>query len=1030
MSFSDSQGGSAAPPPGSTRPAGPARRGPLLPTLAILLMLGSVTGAVVNAWTEVLWFGQLGYLSVFQTRIVTQAGLFALGALVMASVVGANMWLAFRNRPVYPPSDSDPDLASMERYRAALEPLRRVLAYLVPALLGLFAGSAFSAQWMSVLTWWNRTSFRTEGNGGVDPEFGHDIGFYVFTVPLLQFVVGFLFAVLTLAAVTSAVVHYVYGGLRLSGPGPRTSLTARWQLAMLIAGVLVLRAGSYWLDRYALLSDDTGLFTGAGYTDVTAMMPAKAILAGIAVMMAGVFVASVFTGGWRLPTVGVALMVLSAILVGGLYPWAIQRFFVAPSQQTREQEFLQRNIDSTRAAYGVTDTEVIPYTTDPTATTGALREDALTAASIRLMDPAIISPAFQQMQRGRMYYSFPDSLDIGQYTVDGKPQDAVVAVRELDLDGLQAGQRSWVNDHAVFTHGFGFVAAYGNRATSGGEPEYFEKDIPPQGDLGDFEPRIYFGEKSPTFSIVGAPEGADQRELDYPIGFSAGDAEADESEMNPSGQRNTTFSGDGGPSVGSFVNKALYAIKFRDQNILLSDTVTSQSQILYDRTPRERVAKVAPWLTLDGDPYPAVVAGRIKWIVDGYTVTDRYPYSDKQSLEDVTTDELTQRSSAVTALQQRRVNYIRNSVKATVDAYDGSVDLYAWDEQDPLLQTWMKVFPGTVKPTADISPELMAHLRYPEDLFKVQRTILGKYHVQDANSFYSGQDFWKIPAEPTRGQEGAGLSQPPYYLTLRMPGQDEPSFSLTSAFIPNSSSSAEASVLTGFMAVDADAGDEGGVKAPGYGKIRVLKLPSNATVKGPGQAQNDFNSDADASETLNILSRGDSSVLRGNLLTLPIGERLLYVQPVYVKSKGETSIPLLRKVLVLFESQVGFADTLDEALDQVFGGDSGVQTGDAGTGGDTPDVPVDPENPDAPTTPSGPGNTPSPGLRAALEDAKQAIADGQEALKNSDFAAYGEAQQRLSEALERALAEEEKQAQAEAEAEDQEAGSSDSAEGA
>jgi uncharacterized membrane protein (UPF0182 family) len=929
-------------------------------------------------YTDVLWFSQLGYTEVFRTRMLTQLVLFLLGGGLMAGAVAASVAFAYRSRPVYAPVDTEQQ--NLDRYRESLEPLRRLVMIVLPAGLGLFAGSAAAGQWQTVLLFLNQSSF-----GKTDPQFHMDVSFYVFSLPFLRFIIGFLTAIFVLALIAGAATHYLYGGLRLQGHGQKTTSSARMHLAVLVGVLVLLQAGSYWLDRYSALTADGDLFTGAGYTGVEAVLPAKAILAAIAVIVAVLFFVTAFRGSWRLPATGVALMVISAIVVGGIYPAVVQRLQVTPSQLSRERPFIERNIQATRAAYDLHGVEVTKYDAKKTGERGALRSDAQTTASIRLLDPALVSPAFRQLERNKQYYNFPDALDVDRYKIDGQTKDTVIAVRELDLGGLSAGQRSWFNDHAVYTHGFGVVAAYGNQRSSDGEPAFFQHGIPSTGALGDYEPRIYFGERSPSFSIVGAPQGASPRELDYPT-----------DEGNGSGQANTTYSGNGGPRIGNLFNRLMYAIKFRDQNIVLSDAVNSESQILYDRAPRDRVEKAAPFLTLDGDPYPAVVNGRVQWIVDGYTVTDAYPYADLQPLGDVTTDSLTQSSNSVVALQQRKVNYIRNSVKATVDAYTGKVTLYAWDASDPMLQSWMKVFPNSVKPLKDINGDLMSHFRYPEDLFKVQRTVLGQYHVQDAGAFYSGQDYWQVPADPTAPSNTAE-AQPPYFLTLQMPGQEKPSFSLTSAYIPRATSENVSNVLTGFVAVDADAGDQAGQKAEGYGQIRLLQLPKDAVVPGPGQVQNDFNANPTVSQALNLLRQGDSKVRSGNLLTLPVGGGLLYVQPVYVQSAGETSYPLLQKVLVSFGGQIGFADTLDDALNQVFGGDSGASAGDAGAGGTGSGTGGGQGQPQQPET------TKQQQLTKALQDADQAMKDSAQALSKQDFAAYGEAQKRLSAAIQQAL---------------------------
>ena len=559
----------------------------------------------------------------------------------------------------------------------------------------------------------------------------------------------------------------------------------------------------------------------------------------------------------------------------------------------------------------------------------------------------------------------------------------------------------------MYTHGYGVVAAYGNKVASDGQPQFFESSIPTQGKLTEsqkYEPRIYFSPNAPEYSIVGAPKGMDSWEFDYPTGSQGA---------------TNTFDGDGGPSVGNIFSRLLYAVRFGSDQILFSDRVTSDSQILYDRSPKERVAKVAPYLTLDGRVYPAVVDGRVKWIVDGYTTSDAYPYSQMTDLGSVTQDSTTKTSNTIQALGSQKANYIRNSVKATVDAYDGSVELYAWDANDPVLKAWEKIFPGQYHPISEISGDLMSHLRYPENLFKVQRELLAKYHVSSAGQFFSGEDFWQTPVDPTESAtaQQQGVPQPPYYLSLQTGGSKKPVFSLTSSYIPAGTSTRE--ILTGFLSVDSDAGNEKGVIGPNYGTIRLQELPKDSNVPGPGQAQNNFNANADVSKELNLLQSGDTQVVRGNLLTLPLGGGLVYVQPVYVKSSGATSFPLLKKTLVAFGDQVGFADTLDEALDQVFGGDSGAAAGDAenvsgdGSSGDqSSGISGDQSGSDtnggqSGTTDgksdSGSSSDRSPELQQALNDAAQAMKDSQSAMKNGDWTAYGKAQKELEDALNKAI---------------------------
>ncbi len=950
----------------------PRRRGPLLP--AIVTVVAVVVLAVIasRVWVDVLWFQSIGFTTVFTTTLGARVLLFAVGAVVVGGSVGLSLALAYRARPVYAPVS--PEQASLDHYREQIEPLRRLATIVLPLAVGLIAGATTSGRWQVFLMWRARTPF-----GRKDPQFGIDIGFFVFTMPFLRLVLGVLTAAVVLSAVAAFVVHYLYGGLRLQGDQQRTTMAARVHLSVLIGLFLLLRGAGYWLDRYDLTTASHSLardFTGMTYTDVNAVLPAKMFLAIASVVVGLVVLAAIWLRSWRLPGLGAALLVICAIVVGGLYPAAVQRFQVKPSESSRERPYIARNIAATRTAYGLNDVQISAFDAKTTATSGQLRNDAETVPGIRLLDPALVSDAFRQLEQVRQYYAFPDSLDVDRYLINGKSRDTVVAVRELDLSGLADAQRNWVNDHTTYTHGFGVVAAYGNQRESDGKPVFYEGDIPPTGALGTYEPRIYFGEQSPDYSIVGAPKGSAPVELDYP-------------DTSASGQKNTTYTGKGGVAIGSFARRAAFSIAFSEYNILLSDRVNAQSRILFDRNPRARVEKVAPWLTVDGDPYPAVVDGRIQWILDGYTTTDRYPNAQKAQLGDVTADSLTAATSSVQALRNTQVNYIRNSVKATVDAYDGTVKLYAWDASDPLLKAWMKVYPGTVRPLSDISAQLMSHLRYPEDLFKVQRSILARYHVTDPGAFYGGSDFWSVPNDPTK--QGASVDQPPYYLTLQMPDQQSPTFSLTSTFIPSGGNARN--VLTGFAAVDSNAGSVAGQKRAGYGTIRVLQLPKDTVVSGPGQVQNNFNSNTTVSNTLNLLRQGGSTkVENGNLLTLPVGGGLLYVQPVYVRGTGQTSYPLLQKVLVSFGDKIGFADTLDQALDQVFGGNSGASAGDAGAGGGG-----------GGGGGGGETTTPQQQLKQALADAQKAIQDGQAALAKGDFTAYGAAQKALQQALQRAI---------------------------
>ncbi len=461
------------------RPAAPAarRRGPLVPTLLVLGFLVLALLTLAQFWTEVLWFAQIGYVDVLRTQWLTQFVLFLLGALLMGGSLFVNLSIAYRTRPVYAPLTLEQQ--NLDRYRASIEPLRKLVMVAAPLVMGLFAGTAVAARWQTTLLWLNQVPFGVE-----DPQFGMDVSFFVFTLPVLRFVVSFLMTVIFISAVAAAVTHYLYGGLRLAGPGQqRATPAARIQLAVLGGAFVLLVAASYWLDRYSLLVNEGGKFDGASYTDVNAVLPAKVILAGIAVVVAVLFVVTAIRGDWRLPLIGVGLMIASAVLVGGIYPYIVEKFQVDPNAQELETPYIQRNIDATLAAYDLDGVETENYLATTAAEPGALRADAETTASIRILDPAIVSPSFRQLQQNKQYYDFPDVLAVDRYTIDGESRDTVIAVRELDLAGLGSDQRTWVNEHTVYTHGFGVVAAYGNTTASDGRPAFFEGGIPSIGSL-------------------------------------------------------------------------------------------------------------------------------------------------------------------------------------------------------------------------------------------------------------------------------------------------------------------------------------------------------------------------------------------------------------------------------------------------------------------------------------------------------------------------------------------------------------------
>ena len=925
---------------------------PLALTLIILAVIAGALVALSGFYVDWLWFKSVGFTGVWTTVLTTKAALFVIAGLLTSLVITSNVYIAYRRRPFYVPTSIEAD--NLERYRATIDPIRKLALAGIAVVLFYFGGTSATNLWGSWLLFRNSTPF-----GVKDPQFGLDISFFAFRLPFLQTLIGWAISTLILATLASVAVHYIYGGIRPQVREERTTVAARVQLSVLLGSIVLMKAVAYWFDRYALALKESRLITGLTYTDVNATLPAKSILAAIAVICSLLFFANIVRKSWLLPAAGTALMVGASVLIAGVYPGAVQQFQVKPSESSKEAPYIQRNIDATRAAYDLTGVEMKDYQATLSTNSGQLANDAATIANIRLMDPNVLSATFRQLQQIKPYYTFPESLDIDRYTVNGVQRDAVVAVRELNIDGNPS--RNWINDHLVYTHGFGFVSAFGNTVDADGKPNFLVGDLPPTTGLGKFQPRIYFGENVPDYSIIGGPKTDTPVEFDFP----------DDSSAN--GQKNYTYTGKGGVPMGGLLNKLLFAIQYQEQRIVLSSLINSESKILYNRSPRERVSKVAPWLTLDGDPYPAIVDGKIQWIIDGYTTSAGYPYAQTTALGSATTDALTANSTSITAQQNQNINYIRNSVKATVDAYDGTVVLYQWDEKDPVLKTWMKAFPNTVTPKSKMSKQLLEHIRYPEDMFRVQRDVLSSYHVQTAAAFYGGQDFWRVPRDPSTFGANAG-AQPPYYMTLEMPGSDKPTFTLTTPFVPRGGREN----LSAFAVVDSNYG-------PNYGKITVLQLPRSTNVAGPSQVASNFEAKPEVANSLSLLRQGGSDVVLGNLLTLPVGGGLLYVQPVYVKATSNSAAyPLLQKVLVSFGDVIGFDSSLKGALDQVFGGNSGTSSSGS---------------PVTSTT-----NNASEDLKSALQNARQALSDGNAALAKGDFAAYGRAQDRLKAALAAAIA--------------------------
>lgn len=990
---------------GSSTPAAPLKRPPRVATIiaaiiAVLLFFGPM---LVGVYTDWRWFGAIEYRNVFTTAIIARIVLFIIFGLIAAAVVWAAGYFAWRGRP------DSLDLGDLNspvyQYRKSIEKSMGVFFKVIPAIVGVIAGFIGQANWRTVLLFLNGQEF-----GEQDAQFHHDLGFYAFTLPVLKMVVSTLSILLILAFLIALFGHYVLGGIRIGNKaaGVRGSIShpARLQLAITAGLWMVIQVIGYWLERYELLNTQHDLFTGGSYTDIHAYLPAKIILMIIGVFVAVALFMAIVIKDLRIPGLAVVLMLLSSLVIGQAWPLLMERFSVQPNRQAKEEESIARNIEATRYAYGLTDDHVT-YEDNwggDEVSDDKVASDNATINNLRLLDPEILSPTFTQMQQLKNFYGFPETLSMDRYEIDGKKRDFVVAARELDPNELRENQSDWINRHTVYTHGNGFVAAQANKvdevardagSARGGFPIFTVSDLQTQageaegeGETQDAEkslgikvdqPRIYYG---PV--IAGAADG-----MDYAITGQTGE--------NPveydTDSSTYTYDGKGGVGIGNIFDRTMYAAKYRELNFLLSDRVGSESKLLYDRDPRERVEKVAPWLTTDSATYPAVVDGRLKWIVDGYTTLESLPYSQRASLSDATQDTLNP-DGTTQRLVNDKVGYIRNSVKATVDAYDGTVDLYEFDKNDPVLKAWQGVFPDVVKPEAEISDELREHFRYPEDMFKVQRDLLARYHVDDPNVFFNNDAFWSVPNDPT-AEESRQLNQPPYYVMAADPETGKPTFQLTTSY-----RGLNREFLSAHMAVSSD--------PENYGDITVRVLPTNTQTQGPKQAQDAMMS-SDQVARDRTLWEGTNDLHNGNLLALPVGGgEILYLEPIYSQRKDQASaFPKLLRVLVSYKGRVGYAPTIGDALEQV-GIDAKSAQDIEEIEGDSGDDDADKDSSSADkkdekkesTEESAPASAPRSSDEAgAIEDINKAL-KGLEDARGGSFEEYGRALDELDKAVE------------------------------
>lgn len=969
--------------------------GLLLVALFLLLKL-------VGPYTDWLWFRELGQTSVFFTVLRVRAIVFLVTATLVGALVFAAIRLAYRSRPMFIPVAAESPVA---RYRGVVEGSVRSFGFGVPLVVGLLAGFLMQANWPVVELYLHGAPF-----GSQDPQFHYDLSFYVFDLPFYVFVLDTLEVVVVICFLVSLITHYLFDGIRPSRSGSMLTRAARVQLAAIAGVFFLLKAVGYWFDQYELLFHErkTPQYSViGGYTDLAAVLPAKLVLTAIAMICAAAFFSAIVLRDLRVPALATVLMLLSAVLIGMAWPWTVQWLTASPNAKEVEREYVERNIKATQQAFNLTKKYVHTVDwarpQDKNEFAQSVQQDTNTLSNLRILDPNLLSPTFTQQQRRRTFYSFPSQLALDRYQVDDQLRDYLVAVRELSPANLTGTQSSWQIRHMVYTHGNGFVAAPANQVTEtdqlgasdqktngasqGGFPVFLSSDT---GNIGDpnipealraSQPRVYYGE------LIGATDA------DYAIvGGPAQEYDADGVLFS--------YDGRGGVPIGDTLDRLAFTVKFRELNFLRSDQITDKSKLIFVRDPRERVAKLAPWLTLDEKAYPAVVDGRIQWIVDGYTTLEQFPYAKSVSLRDTTLDSLDAGGNAALRREQLsgQISYIRNSVKATVDAYDGTVTLYQQDDKDPVLKAWMGVFPGLVKAKGEISPQLAAHFRYPEDLFKVQRALLTRYHVDNPNTFFDGSEQWSVPVDPTQasGQLANQESQPPYYVVASDPNHPgRAAFQLTTVMTPQSQP-----YLSSYISVASDPDD--------YGQITVRQLTNKGgQIPGPSNVYGRLRTTDSVNQAITLL--GSADVRYGNLLTVPVGNGgLLYLEPIYTQAKNqESAFPTLSRVYVFFDDKVGFDAKVEGALQEALR--------QAGVNVDLHAV-VTPQQQQAPQTEPAPERRQPPSasrtkqeaqaklqqLGAAVDDAQKTLETARgnldaaksrldEAEKSGDFAKIGQA---------------------------------------
>ncbi len=936
------------------------RRPPRTRTLVVaasLLVLVWLLFALAGLYTDLLWFQEVGKAQVFwrilgarfALALVAGAGtgLFLVVNLRLASRAAARALARERRRDAADGGEALP--SDRDHWQVLLAPHRWWLQAGLVAVLVLSVALHAAGKWQALLLWRDQVPF-----GDVDAQFHRDIGYYTFTLPLQRLVFGWLLFTLLATLLVTGGSWYLLGGIRPRLAGRRVSPEARAHLSLLLGLALLLKTWGYRLDQFSLVFSPRGVVTGASYTDVHAQLPALRLMVLLAPVCALLVFATIRSRGYLLAGSGLVLFGLSSILVGGIFPTIVQRFQVAPQELQRELPYIQRNLDATRKAFALDHVTTTEYAAAERLPAAALQADQVTVDNVRLWEPGVLKTAIQNLQAIGQYYQFSD-VDVDRYPIAGTRRQVMISARDVDPRNLDPSAQTWQNLHLAYTHGYGVVAAQVNTAEASGRPLFVASgfDQPAGAAIPVQQPRIYYGEPPPDTPAYVVADTR-QPEVDAPA---------------PGGEPQASFryGGRGGIPVSGLLRRVAFALRFHDVNLLISSNVTAGSRVILYRDIRTRLEKAAPFLQWDGDPYVAVVDGRIVFIRDGYTTTDAYPYSERIRMEAAA-----RRDQPGDRGVHGRANYLRNSVKAVVDAYDGTVTLYAFDESDPLLRAWRRAFPSLFAPRASISADLQAHLRYPEDLFAIQANRYASYHIPSAKDFYSKQDFWAIPEDRSgqiRQSLGAaptpfavGVPQlermRPYYLLVRLPGETREHFVLVLPFTPNSKQN-----MVAYMAARAD--------PDGYGTITLFNLPRARTVFGPTQVNAQILADPNVAKELTLFNQQGSTVTLGNLLTVPVGDALLYVQPIFIQA-SQGAIPELRRVAAFLNNDLGYSPTLEGSIAQILG-----------------------QAPPSGQTSAGPSRSPPAALARILAQEAAAFHQAQAALDRHDLGAYQRAIDRL-----------------------------------